>query len=56
MGKAADGLGVSPDAVVVEVPCQATFTITTASSSYAVARAEQTDGDQLVAAPIWLTP
>ncbi|MBW2454713.1 MAG: hypothetical protein JRI68_09385 [Deltaproteobacteria bacterium] len=38
------------------VPCQATFTITTATSTYAVARAEQTDGDRLVAAPIWLTP
>ncbi len=37
-------------------PCQASFTITTATSTYAVARAHQTDGDLLVAAPIWLTP
>lgn len=38
------------------VPCQATFNVTTATRTYWVARAEQSDGDLLVAAPIWLTP
>jgi hypothetical protein len=37
-------------------PCQTTFTVTTSQSPYFVVRAEQKDGDFLVAAPVWLAP
>ena len=37
-------------------PCSMTFSVTAKQSPYFVARAKQTDGDLLVAAPIWLAP
>jgi len=36
--------------------CSAQLTIPVSSPTYAVARAEQTDGDYLVSAPIWVEP
>jgi hypothetical protein len=37
-------------------PCSASFNVLASQSPYFVARATQTDGDLLVAAPIWLKP
>jgi hypothetical protein len=37
-------------------PCSATFTAQAGQSPYFVVRADQTDGDLLVSAPVWLAP
>jgi hypothetical protein len=37
-------------------PCSAVFSVQTSQSPYFVARVDQTDGDMLVAAPVWLAP
>ncbi|MFH2009935.1 MAG: CehA/McbA family metallohydrolase [bacterium] len=39
-----------------QLTCTATYTLPVASSTYVVARALQSDGDELVSAPIWAAP
>jgi hypothetical protein len=39
-----------------QITCTATYTLPVATSTYVVARAVQSDGDELVSAPLWAAP